>query len=60
MPWKETSPLEERLRFVAGLLEGEPMTALRHEFGICRTTGYKILVCVMDAWNGRRTLNVFA
>jgi hypothetical protein len=24
--------------------------ALRHEFGICRTTGYKILVCAMDAW----------
>jgi hypothetical protein len=24
MPWKETSPVEERLRFVAGLLEGEP------------------------------------
>jgi len=49
MPWKETSPVEKRVRFDAGLLEGEPMAALRHECGICRTTGYKILVCVMAA-----------
>ena len=28
----------------------ESRWALRHECGICRTTGYKILVCVMDAW----------
>ena len=34
--------MEERLRFVAGLLEGEPMTDLRREFGISRKTGYKI------------------
>ena len=42
MPWKETSPVEERLRFVARLLEGEPMAALCREFGISRKTGYKI------------------
>jgi hypothetical protein len=28
MPWKESSVMEERLRFVAQLLEGEPMTEL--------------------------------
>jgi len=28
MPWKESSVLEERLRFVARLLEGEPMSVI--------------------------------
>jgi hypothetical protein len=26
MPWKESSVMEERLRFVARLMEGEPMS----------------------------------
>jgi hypothetical protein len=34
--------MDERLRFVARLLEGEQMTALCAEFGISRKTGYKI------------------
>ena len=34
--------MEERLRFVARLLEGESMTDLCREFGISRKTGYKI------------------
>jgi transposase InsO family protein len=42
MPWKESSVMEERLRFVARLLEGEAMTDLCREFGISRKTGYKI------------------
>jgi Helix-turn-helix domain len=42
MPWKESSVMEERLRFVARLLEGEPMTDMCLEFGISRKTGYKI------------------
>jgi transposase len=42
MPWKASSVMEERLRFVARLLEGEPMTDLCQEFGISRKTGYKI------------------
>jgi transposase len=42
MPWKESSVMEERLRFVARLLEGEPMTDVCREFGISRKTGYKI------------------
>ena len=44
MPWKESSVMEERLRFVARLLEGEPMSELCREFGISRKTGYKIFV----------------
>jgi transposase InsO family protein len=42
MPWKECSVMEERLRFVARLLEGEAMTEVCREFGISRKTGYKI------------------
>src|ERR1700687_723777 len=42
MPWKECSVMEERLRFVARLLEGEEMAALCREFAISRKTGYKI------------------
>ena len=42
MPWKECKPMDERLRFIARLLEGEQMTSLCREFGISRVTGYKI------------------
>jgi transposase len=42
MPWKECSVMDERLRFVAKLLDGESMTDLCREFGISRKTGYKI------------------
>lgn len=34
--------MEERLRFVARLLDGEAMTTVCREFGISRKTGYKI------------------
>ena len=42
MPWKESSVVDERLRFVAQLLDGEPMTEVCRAFGISRKTGYKI------------------
>ena len=42
MPWKESSVMEERLRFVARLLDGEGMSSVCREFGISRKTGYKI------------------
>mgnify|MGYP003468704309 CR=1 FL=1 len=42
MPWKVSSEMDERLRFIARLLEGEAMTDLCVEFGISRKTGYKI------------------
>ena len=42
MPWKECSVVDERLRFVAQLLDGEPMTEVCRAFGISRKTGYKI------------------
>jgi transposase len=42
MPWKECHVMDERLRFVARLLDGEKMAMLCAEFGISRKTGYKI------------------
>jgi putative transposase len=42
MPWKECHVEDERLRFIARLLDGESMTALCAEFGISRKTGYKV------------------
>lgn len=42
MPWKEQRIMDEKVRFVSRLLEGERMTTLCEEFGISRKTGYKI------------------
>ena len=42
MPWNECNRMDERLRFVARLLEGEKMAAVCRDFGISRKTGYKI------------------
>ncbi len=42
MPWRECKPMDERLRFVARLLEGEKMAGVCREFGISRKTGYKL------------------
>ena len=35
--------MDERLKFVARLLDGEKMAPLCREFGVSRKTGYKIL-----------------
>lgn len=42
MPWKETSVMDERMKFVGRLLSGEKMAHLCKEFGISRVTGHKI------------------
>ena len=42
MPWKECHVVDERLRFIARLLDGEKMTAVCADVGISRKTGYKI------------------
>src|SRR5688572_8560481 len=42
MPWRECCKMDERLRFVARLLDGEKMAVLCREFDISRKTGYKI------------------
>jgi len=57
MPWKECHVVDERLRFIARLLDGEKMAALCAEFGISRKTGYKIYDrykdCGIDALTDR-------
>ena len=57
MPWKECHVVDERLRFIARLLDGEKMAALCIEFGISRKTGYKIYDrykdCGVDALTDR-------
>jgi len=57
MPWKECKPMDERLRFIARLLDGEKMAPVCREFGISRVTGYKLynryLECGLDAFNDR-------
>jgi Homeodomain-like domain len=50
MPWRECSVMEERLRFVARLLDGESLSDVCREFGISRKTGYKI-------FNGRSNVS---
>ena len=42
MPWKECSVMDQRLQFVAKLLDGESMSDACRDFGISRKTGYKI------------------
>ena len=57
MPWRECKPMDERLRFIARLLEGEKMAVVCREFGISRVTGYKIFnrykECGLDALHDR-------
>ena len=55
MPWRECHVMDERLRFVARLLEGEKMAPLCAEFGISRKTGYKIFTRYKDCGVGAFT-----
>jgi transposase InsO family protein len=42
MPWKETEPMSERVKFIAAYLEhDEPFFGTCERFGISRKTGYK-------------------
>src|SRR6266404_3128025 len=43
VPWKECNQMDERLKFIARLLDGEKMAVLCRQFGISRKIGYKIL-----------------
>ena len=57
MPWRECKPMDERLRFIARLLEGDQMSVVCREFNISRVTGYKIFnrykECGLDALHDR-------
>ena len=43
MPWKECGKVDEKVKFIARLLDGEKMAPLCREFNISRKTGYQIL-----------------
>ena len=45
--------MDERLKFIARLLDGEKMAGLCREFGISRKTGYKILTRYNEMRPGR-------
>jgi transposase len=57
MPWKEHSVMDERMRFVIRLEDGESIASLCREFGISRETGYKIFEryeeCGLEGLSGR-------
>lgn len=57
MTWKESNLMDERLKFVARLLDGEKMSPLCREFGISRKTGHKIYnrykECGLEGLNDR-------
>ena len=42
MPWQECNQMDERLKFVAKLLNGEKMVVVWREFRISCKTGHKI------------------
>src|ERR1043165_4821412 len=43
MPWKETCPVHERLKFIAAASGDESVAALCRAFGVSRKTAYKWL-----------------
>jgi transposase InsO family protein len=55
MPWKECSVVDERMRFIAKVIEGHSMTDVCRQFGISRKTGHKIWSRYKDS--GSEALN---
>ena len=49
MPWKERSVVEEHMRFVLRLKDGESMASLCREFGISRVTDTKSMNATKSA-----------
>ena len=55
MPWNECRQVEERLRFIARLLDGEKMAGLYREFGMdplkmARPRGFEPLTPRLGIW----------
>lgn len=42
MPWRECNMMDEKIKFIARLLDGEKLAPLCREFNISRKTGYQI------------------
>ena len=43
MGWKESTIMDEKLKFIARYLEGETITDLSKEYGVSRTTGHNLI-----------------
>ena len=43
MSWKESTIMDEKLKFIARYLEGETITKLCQDFGVSRTTGHNLI-----------------
>jgi putative transposase len=43
MPWKESKPMDQRVRLIEDYQDGESITALAETYGIARKTVYKWL-----------------
>ena len=48
LPWKECNVMDERVKFIAPVLEGEKVARLAVEFGISPKTAYKIIERYQD------------
>lgn len=57
MPWKVSKPMDEKVKFIGRVLDGEKISDLCEEFGISRKTGYKIFEryksCGLDGLSDR-------
>ncbi len=53
MPWKRSVVMDERMKFVGRLLQGEKMSQLCRDVGISRKTGYKF-------WNRYKDVGLHA
>jgi transposase len=42
MPWRECTKMDERMKFVLRVQQGEKMAVLCREFDVSRNTGYKL------------------
>ena len=56
MPWKECNQMDERLKFIARLLDGEKMAVLCRQFGISRKTATRSSrATTKSVWKGLPT-----
>jgi hypothetical protein len=52
MPWQERNQMDERVKFIAGLLDGEKMAALCRRFGVSRPATRSSIAITVAVWKG--------
>jgi len=57
MPWQECNQMDERVKFIAGLLDEEKVAVLCRRDGISRKPGYRLLhlynICGLEVFRDR-------